>query len=255
MRANTAMAPGQDQGPRQNQNQGRLHRRHQGNSAHHHHGIADRLHRGRLAQRQDQGQEHQRFYTAEEVEIEVKAPNGVSAEQLVDALYAFTDCEVSIASRIVVIKDNRPVEMTVSEVLRENTAQLVATLKRELELKEKQLRAGTACQNARAHLHRKSHLQANRAMPHQRSRAEAVEKGFSPSAARCCATWSAEDIEMLLGVRIRRISLFDINKHREEMDKVKADLEEIRGHLKNVTKYAIAHLEGCSRNTGRFIRA
>ena len=78
-------------------------------------------------------------FTSEEVEIEVKCPAGVDAEKLVDALYAFTDCEVSITSRIVVIKDNRPVEMTVSEVLRENTAQLVEVLKRELELKQKKL--------------------------------------------------------------------------------------------------------------------
>src|SRR4029453_783899 len=75
-------------------------------------------------------------FTSEDVEIEIKAPQGVSAEKLVDALYAFTDCETTINSRIVVIKDNRPVELTVSEVLRENTAQLVETLKRELELKE-----------------------------------------------------------------------------------------------------------------------
>src|SRR5205807_6439027 len=78
-------------------------------------------------------------FTSEEVEIEVKVPSGVSAEKLVDALYAFTDCEVTIARRITVIKNHRPVELTVSEVLRENTTQLVATLKRELELKEKQL--------------------------------------------------------------------------------------------------------------------
>src|SRR5437773_1759826 len=78
-------------------------------------------------------------FTAEDVEIEVRAPSGVSAEQLVDALYAFTDCEVSISSRIIVIKNNRPVELTVSEVLRENTDQLVDTLKRELQLKEKKL--------------------------------------------------------------------------------------------------------------------
>src|SRR5947207_12301879 len=78
-------------------------------------------------------------FTSEDVEIEIKAPSGVSAEQLVDALYAFTDCEVTIASRIIVIKDNRPVEMTVSEVLRENTAQLVSILKRELELRQSRL--------------------------------------------------------------------------------------------------------------------
>src|ERR1700733_10042467 len=73
-------------------------------------------------------------FTSENVEIEIKCPAGVDAEKLIDALYAFTDCEVSIASRIVVIKDNRPVELTVSEILRENTEQLVAILKRELEL-------------------------------------------------------------------------------------------------------------------------
>src|SRR6202042_1792111 len=61
---------------------------------------------------------------------------------------------------------------------------------------------------------------------------------------------SKKDVEMLLGVRIRRISLFDINKHREEMDKVKAELEEVRKHLKNVTKYAIARLEGLLEKYG-----
>src|SRR5712671_3344659 len=71
-------------------------------------------------------------FTSGEVEIEIKAPSGVSADQLVDALYAFTDCEITISSRIVVIKNNRPVELTVSEVLRENTAQVVDILKREL---------------------------------------------------------------------------------------------------------------------------
>src|SRR6266576_1699923 len=78
-------------------------------------------------------------FTSEEAEIEIKPPGGVSAEQLVDALYAFTDCEVTIASRIIVIKNNRPVELTVSEVLRQNTEQLVELLKRELELKLKKL--------------------------------------------------------------------------------------------------------------------
>src|SRR6202142_1581888 len=71
-------------------------------------------------------------FTSENVEIEIKCPAGVDAEKLVDALYAFTDCEISITSRIVVIKENRPVELTVSEVLRENTEQLVVILKREL---------------------------------------------------------------------------------------------------------------------------
>jgi topoisomerase IV subunit A len=182
-------------------------------------------------------------FTAEDVEIEVKAPNGVTAEQLVDALYAFTDCETSISSRIVVIRNNRPVELTVSDVLQENTAQLVETLKRELEFKASLLDG---------ELHAKTLVRIfieNRIYKHieqcrtNEAVTEAVEKGFAPFRRQMLRDLTAEDIEMLLGVRIRRISLFDISKHKEEMEKVKAELEVIRGHLKNVTKYAIAHLE------------
>jgi topoisomerase-4 subunit A len=73
---------------------------------------------------------------------------------------------------------------------------------------------------------------------------EAVIEGFKPFRRQMRRDLAPEDIEMLLGVRIRRISLFDMNKHREEMDKVKTDLEETAKHLQNVTKYTIHRLEG-----------
>ncbi|HZM02291.1 MAG TPA: DNA topoisomerase IV subunit A [Candidatus Saccharimonadales bacterium] len=183
-------------------------------------------------------------FTSEEVEIEVRAPNGVSAEQLADALYAFTDCEVTIASRIVVIKDNRPVELTVSEVLRENTKQLLATLKRELELKEKKLQRELHYKTlVRLFIEERIYKKIEQARTNEAVIA-AIEEGFKPLRRQMLRDLTPEDVEMLLGVRIRRISLFDLNKHREEMDKVKADLEEITKHLKNVTKYAVNHLEG-----------
>ena len=182
-------------------------------------------------------------FTSEEVEIEVRAPSGVSAEQMADALYAFTDCEVTIASRIVVIKDNRPVEMTVSDVLRENTAQLVATLKRELELKEKQLQQELHYKTlVRIFIEERIYKNIEQARTNE-AVAHAVNEGFKPFRRQLRRDISAEDIEMLLAVRIRRISLFDMNKHREEMDKVKADLAETAKYLGNVTKYAINHLE------------
>jgi topoisomerase IV subunit A len=183
-------------------------------------------------------------YTSEEVEIEVRAPSGVSAEQMADALYAFTDCEVTIASRIMVIKDNRPVELTVSEVLRENTAQLVATLKRELELKEKQLQQELHYKTlVRIFIAQRIYKKLEQARTNE-AVTEAVIEGFKPFRRQMRRDLAPEDIEMLLGVRIRRISLFDMNKHREEMDKVKSELEETAKHLKNVTKYTIHRLEG-----------
>jgi topoisomerase-4 subunit A len=182
-------------------------------------------------------------FTSEDVEIEVKAPSGVSAEQLADALYAFTDCEITIASRIVVIKDNRPIEMTVSDVLRENTEQLVATLKRELELQESKLQEELHFRTLeRIFIEERIYKRIEQCKSNEAVLA-AVQEGFKPFRKELVRELTEADIERLLQVRIRRISLFDINKHREEMEKVKADLAETRKNLKNLTKYVVGHLE------------
>jgi len=182
-------------------------------------------------------------FTSEDVEIEVKAPQGVSADQLVDALYAFTDCEVTIASRIIVIKDSRPVEMTVSEVLKENTAKLVKDLKRELELREQKLEEELHFKTlVRIFIENRIYKKIEQCRTNEAVVA-AVHEGFRPFRKEMYRDLAETDVEMLLGVRIRRISLFDINKHREEMDKVKSDLDAVRKQLKNVTKYAIGRLE------------
>jgi topoisomerase-4 subunit A len=182
-------------------------------------------------------------FTSEEVEIEIKCPPGVDAEKLVDALYAFTDCEVTIASRIVIIKDNRPVEMTVSEVLRENTAQLVELLKRELELKQKQLEDELHFRTLeRIFIEERIYKGIEKCKTNEAVVA-AVHEGFKPFRKQMYRDLVDADVEKLLSVRIRRISLFDINKHREETDQVKADLEQTRKDLKNLTKFVINHLE------------
>ena len=199
--------------------------------------IEDASHKGKLKVKSIND------FTSEEVEIEVKAPSGLSAEQLVDALYAFTDCEVSITSRIVVIRDNRPVEMTVSDVLRENTAQLVETLKRELELKETQLQDELHFRTLeRIFIEERLYKRIEQSKTNEAVLA-AVHEGFKPFRRQLIRELSDADVERLLTVRIRRISLFDINKHREEMEQVKGDLAETRKNLKNLTKYVVGHLE------------
>src|SRR5208337_1522272 len=163
-------------------------------------------------------------FTSEEVEIEVKAPSGVSAEQLADALYAFTDCEVTIASRIVVIRNNRPVEMTVSEVLRENTAQLVETMKRELELKETKLQDELHFRTLeRIFIEERIYKKIEQCKSNEAVLA-AVQEGFKPFHKELVRALADADVERLLQIRIRRISLFDIQQHRAEMEKVNAGL-------------------------------
>jgi topoisomerase-4 subunit A len=182
-------------------------------------------------------------FTSEDVEIEVKAPGGVSAEQLVDALYAFTDCEVTIASRIIVIKNNRPVEMTVSDVLRTNTEQLVDTLKRELDLREAKLQDELHFRTLeRIFIEERIYKKIEQCKTNEAVLA-AVREGFKPFRKELVRELVDTDVERLLQVRIRRISLFDINQHREQMEQVKADLSETRKNLKNLTKYVVGHLE------------
>jgi topoisomerase-4 subunit A len=181
-------------------------------------------------------------FTSEEVEIEVRTPQGVDAEQLVDALYAFTDCEVTIASRLILIRDRRPVEMTVSEVLRVNTEQLVALHQRELELKEQKLQEDLHFKTLVRIFVENRIYQKIEACKTNEAVVAAVGEGFKPFRKEMLRNLTDADVEMLLGVRIRRISLFDINKHRAEMDQVKAELEQTRKHLKSLNKYVIGRL-------------
>lgn len=189
-------------------------------------------------------------FTSENAEIEIKCPAGVDQDQLMDALYAFTDCEVTIASRIVVIKDNRPVELTVSEVLRENTDQLVAVLKRELELREQKLQDELHYRTLeRIFIEERIYKLIEKCKTSEAVTA-AVYEGFRPFKKELLRDIVDTDVERLLQVRIRRISLFDINQHREEMEKTKADLAETRKNLKNLTKYVIGHLEALLEKYG-----
>ena len=190
-------------------------------------------------------------FTSEDVEIEIRCHAGVDAEKMIDALYAFTDCEVTIASRIVVIKENRPVELTVSEILRENTDQLVRILKRELELREKNLLDELHYRTLERIFIEERIYKAIEKCKTNEAVIAAVYDGFKPFKKELIRDIVDADVEKLLQVRIRRISLFDINKHREEMEKTKAELEETRKHLKGLTKYVISHLEALLEKYGK----
>ena len=189
-------------------------------------------------------------FTSEKVEIEIKCPAGVDAEKMVDALYAFTECETAIASRIVVIKDNRPVELTVSEVLRENTEHLVAIIKRELELREKQLLDELHYRTLERIFIEERIYKAIEKCKTNEAVVAAVYDGFKPFKKELVRDMVDAEVDRLLQVRIRRISLFDINKHREEMETTKAELDQTRKNLKGLTKYVIGHLEALLEKYG-----
>jgi topoisomerase-4 subunit A len=182
-------------------------------------------------------------FTAAEVEIEIKCPAGVEAEKMMDALYAFTECEVSVPSRIVVIRDRRPVELTVSEVLRANTDQLVAVLQRELQLKEQQLQDELHLRTLERIFIEEGLYKRLEQCRTAEAIGAAVHEGFRPFQKELLRPMTDADVDRLLQVRIRRISRFDLDQHRAELERLRTDLADTRKHLKHLVKFAIARLE------------
>ena len=182
-------------------------------------------------------------YTAESVEIEVRLARGVHTDDTVDALYAFTDCEVSISPNLLVIRDGKPVVMSVSEVLKYNTDRLVELLKAELKIEEGQLKD---------RLHAKTLEQIfieNRVYKkiEDKTSSEAVTKavfdGLKPFAGEIRREVAVEDVETLLKIPIRRISLYDINRAQMEMAEIKKRLKEIKASLDNIVGFSISFLK------------
>ena len=182
-------------------------------------------------------------FTAEKVEIELTLTQGADQQKAIEALYAFTKCESSITSRLICLQNNRPVERNVDDVLRENTRQLLDILERELQLKKEKLLDEFHNKTLVQIFIENRIYQAIEECKTYDAVQKAVTDGLEPFADRLKRPIVPEDIEMLLGVRIKRISLFDIEKNREEIEGILAELEEVEKHLKSLKGYATRYLK------------
>jgi topoisomerase-4 subunit A len=189
-------------------------------------------------------------YTAETVEIEINLPRNVYADRTIQALYAYTDCQVSISCNSLVISDNRPVEIPVSEMLRHNTEQLVGTLTAELQIDLAKLRD---------HYHDRSLVQIfieNRIYKRIEkcetfaAVMKAVHSGLKPHVKDFERPVTDADVEKLLQIPIRRISLFDLNKNQEDLRKTLETIAEVEHHLANIVQYAIDYLKDLLKRYG-----
>ncbi len=181
-------------------------------------------------------------YTSEEVEIEIKLARGVYANDVIDALYAFTDCETAISVNPLVIRDNRPVIMPVSEIISYHSAKLVEILRRELELERHKLREKYHARTLERIFVEERIYKKIEEMKTERAVIDAVLEGFEPFKGEIPRDVTEEDVERLLRIPIRRISLYDINKAREEMERITARLAEIKKHLSDITGFTIDYL-------------
>ena len=183
-------------------------------------------------------------YTADKVNIEIKLPRGVYVKDVVDSLYAFTDCEKTVYCNLLVIKDNMPVQMTCTEVIQYHAKQLTQILHDELELEKADLFEKMHLRTLERIFIEERIYKAIEEMKTESAVNKAVKDGFVPFAAELIRPVNDSDIEHLLKIPIRRISLYDINKNRKEVQAINARIREINKLLKHIVEYAISYLDG-----------
>lgn len=181
-------------------------------------------------------------YTAKDVEIEVKLPRGQYAEEMLDALYGFTECEVSLTSQVILIKDNLPWETDVHEILAYNAAKVVEFLKAELQIEKERLLEKIFYKTLERifienRLYKKIEMVKTLEGIHK-----TLEESLKSFRKNLLREPTHDDREKLLQIPIRRISQFDIDKNKEEISILEETLNAVEKNLKNVKKYAIDYL-------------
>ena len=181
--------------------------------------------------------------TADKVEILIHLPAGVSSDTTIDALYAFTNCEVSISPNSCIIKDNKPIFPGVSEILKTSTKETRELLGMELEIRKGELED----------LWHKSSLEKifieNRIYQKiencetWESIIETIDKGLDPWKHLLLREVIREDIIKLTEIKIKRISRYDAFKADEYIKSLEEELEVVKNHLAHLTAYTIAWFE------------
>ncbi|MCQ2577881.1 MAG: DNA topoisomerase IV subunit A [Treponema sp.] len=186
-------------------------------------------------------------FTASDVNIELKLPRGVYTKDVVDALYAFTDCEQTVYCDLLVIKDNMPVRMTCTQIIEHHSKQLVGILKDELEVEKTELFEKLHMRTLERIFIEERIYKKIETMKTAEDVVKAVKKGFVPFKAELLRPVSDEDVDSLLKIPIRRISLYDINKNRQEVKAINDRIKEINKLLKHLVEYAISWLDAIEK--------
>lgn len=181
-------------------------------------------------------------HSTDHCEIEIRLPRGVYARDVIDSLYAYTDCEKSISCQMLVIKDNMPVAMTATEIIAFYAQRLTLIIKDELEFERGQLTDRLHLRTLERIFIEERIYKRIEEMKTQPAVLKAVADGFVPFKDELVRPLAKEDIDHLLGIPIRRISLYDISKNRAEVRDINARLKDIARRLKNLTACAVDYL-------------
>lgn len=191
--------------------------------------------------------------TAADVEILIHLAPGVSSDKTIDALYAFTDCELSISPNSCVIEDEKPCFMPISDILRQSADDTVKLLKLELEIRLSELQedwhfASLEKIFIEQKIYKDKEYEESQsgeaAIPH-------VRKRLLPFVGNFYREVTDEDILKLFEIRMKRIFKFDSEEADKKIQSLEDEIAQVRNHIAHIIEYAIAYYERIRTKYGK----
>ena len=188
--------------------------------------------------------------TAEKVEISIIIPTGISPDKTIDALYRFTDCELSISPLSCVINNNTPIFNGVSDLLQESTEHTLSLLSSELEVNLKEFQD-------KWHFSSLERIFIENRIYHSIEDLDSweiiistISDELKPFCKHLLRAVSREDVERLTEIKIKRITKFDLNRAINEINNLELKIKEIKYNLSNLTEYAINYFKNLKKKYG-----
>ena len=188
--------------------------------------------------------------TSSNVEIIVYLKTGSSISKTIDALYAFSQCEVSISPLSCIISNNKPEFIGVSDILKTSTENTRELLKEELEIELEELN------NQWHNISLEKIFIENRIYRDIEDKTSwelvlsSIEEGLKPFTKKLRKQVSLDDIKKLTEIPIKKISKFDLNKVNEKLKSINANIDEVKNNLEHITDYAIKYFEYLKKEYG-----
>ena len=189
--------------------------------------------------------------TANDVEVLVHLPTGVSPDKTIDGLFAFTSCETSISPLGCVIENNKPLFIGVSEILKISTERTKELLKLELEYKRSDFENQWHYASLERIFIENRIYRDIENVETWKGVIEAIFKGLEPHTKNLKRKIIEDDVIRLTDIKIKRISKFDIDKAQLKIESIEAELENINFHLNNLTNFAISYFKNLKAVYGK----
>jgi topoisomerase-4 subunit A len=190
--------------------------------------------------------------TSENVEILIHLEANVSPDTTIDALYAFTDCEVSISPNACVISEEKPEFIGVTEILKRSTENTMALLKRELEIRLNELNDDWHYTSLeKIFFEKRIYRELENDVKTWEHLLMDIEEAFKPYKKKLKREITRDDILKLTEKPVRKISKFDVKKADEHIKNLEVEMDEVKNHLKHLVDYTINYFQQIKKKYGK----